>query len=429
MSSEAQTVQAQQSSAASQKSNLLPFIICTLAAFFYFYEFFLRVMPSAVTQELMHDFGTRAAGLGILSSMFYWGYTPMQVPAGLLLDRFGPRRILSISILLCALSTFIFSITSNLVIASASRFIIGMGSSFAYLGALILAARWYPPKHFAFTAGLVQVLGCIGAIVGQAPVAAAAQHMGWRSAMTAAGFICVALSLLFWLIIRDYPPGHPHNHSKPEFSLIEQLTVVCSNRQAWLIALHAFTTWAPVTIIGDLWGASFLSSEYGYTSIQATSLTTMLWMGVAVCGPMLGWWSASTRSRKKPLILGSILGIISSIAIIYCHLSWPLMLLSLFTFGAAASSQAVTFGLIHDHMPSHVAGTAVGFNNMAVIFGGITVQPLVSFLLDQRLPGSTAYTAGDYQAVFIVIPLIFLLGLFVSSFALKETHCQHQYEP
>mgnify|MGYP000073656550 CR=1 FL=1 len=385
-------------------------------------------MPGAIAHELMHDFGTRAAGLGILSSMFYWGYTPMQVPAGLLLDRFGPRRVLSISILLCALSTFVFGITNNLAIASATRFVIGVGSSFAYLGALILAARWYHPKYFAFIAGLVQVLGCVGAVVGLTPVAAAAQHVGWRATMTAAGLVCVALSFLFWIIIRDYPPEHPHHTSKPKFNLFDQLSLVCRNKQSWWIALHSFTTWAPVTVIGDLWGASFLSSEYGFTNIQATSLATMLWLGVAVGGPSLGWWSNAVHSRTKPLMLASTIGLLASLSLIYCHLSLPLIMLSLFCFGVAASAQAVTFGVMQDHMPPHVAGTAVGFNNMAVIFGGITVQPLVSFLLDQQLVGSTAYTASDYKSVFVVVPIIFALGLLVSKFGIKDTHCKHQYE-
>ena len=428
MGNENASMQLKESASKPEYSKILPFIICTLAAFFYLYEFFLRVMPGAVAHELMHDFSTRAAGLGILSSMFYWGYTPMQVPAGLLLDKFGPKKVLTVSVFLCALSSFIFGMTSSLTIASFTRLILGVCSSFAYLGALILAARWYPPKNFAFIAGLVQVLGCFGAFVGLAPVAAAAQTIGWRATMSIAGVVCIVLSLLFWLVIRDYPPKHPHHTNKPSFSLREQLNIVCRNKQTWWIALHAFTTWAPITVIGDLWGAPFLRAEYGLSNVEATSCTTILWVGIAVGGPILGWASDAIGSRCKLLTLGSVLGLISSMAIIYWHVPWFFLMLSLFTFGVAASSQAITFGALQDHMPPHVAGTAVGFNNMAIIFGGITVQPLVSYLLDLRLVDSTAYAAADYRAAFFLVPLIFALGILVSKFGIRETHCKVQYE-
>ena len=199
---------------------LMPYAICGLAAFFYFYEFFLRVMPSAITQELMLDFSIGAIGLGTLQSMFYWGYTPMQIPAGLLLDRFGPRIVLSISVLCCALSTWLFGLTSSMGVASITRLIIGISSSFAYLGALILTTL---PLQSVLHRSLVQVLGRAGALLGLAPVAAAVSAVGWRQTTFCAALICGLLALLMWLIIRDTPtPNHP-TQSKMPFNIGEQL--------------------------------------------------------------------------------------------------------------------------------------------------------------------------------------------------------------
>lgn len=405
-----------------------PYLVCSLSALFYLYEFFLRVMPSAVTHELMHDFGTRAAGLGMLASMFYWGYTPMQVPAGLLLDRFGPRKILTLSVLLCALFSFLFGQTTSLTVASLSRFVIGVSSSFAYLGALILASRWFPPKRFAMIAGLVQVLGCAGALIGLAPVAAAAQQIGWRGTMHVAAVISCVLSVLFWTIIRDYPHNYPYEEAATNFSLLGQLKAVCANTQVWWTALLAFCTWGPITVFGDLWGTPFLAAKYGLTSVQAASTLSVIWVGIAIGGPTFGWWSNVIQSRCKPLAWGAIIGALSATALIYCDLSLTMMIFCIFCFGVAASAQAVTFGLLQDLVPPKVAGTAVGFNNMAIIFGGITLQPLVSTLLDLRLSNSTAYTANDYQSVFVILPIIFLMGIIISTCFVRETHCQHQYE-
>ena len=406
------------------------FIICGLASLFYFYEFFFRVIPSVISHELMTEFNLGTFGVGIFMSMFYWGYTPMQIPAGLLLDRFGPKRVLTIALLICAVSTFVFALTHSLTLALIARFMIGLGSSFAYLGALILASRWFEAKYFALCAGSVQILGCIGALVGQAPVALATQEIGWRSTMHYAAITCCILSILFLFFIQDHPKNSdikPKNKTK-SFCLWEQLKVVCHNKQVWAISLYAFTIWGPMTIIAESWGARFLMSKFDYSSVEAASALSIIWVGVAIGGPLMGWWSSRQQSRCQPLWAGSILGLITTTAIIYLPISLSLLLVCLFLFGVAASSQAVTFGLIHDHLPAKVAGTAVGFNNMAVIFGGITCQPLTAYLLEAFADNAAAPMLQDYQKALIIIPVLYLVGMILHAYFVQETHCCNQHE-
>src|SRR3989338_3571290 len=183
----------------------LAFVICGLASLFYVYEFFLRVLPSAMTHELMSSFQIDARGLGILTSLFYYAYTPMQIPAGLLLDRFGPRRLMTVGILVAALGAWIFGNTHSLALAGAGRFLTGFASSYAFVGALLLASRWFPSRYFATFAGLVQLMGCLGAIAGQRPVAILVNHIGWRTTILWAALTGIVLTVLFGVIIRDYP--------------------------------------------------------------------------------------------------------------------------------------------------------------------------------------------------------------------------------
>ncbi len=405
-------------------------MICTLASLFYFYEFFLRVIPSVISQELMQEFELGTFGVGVFMSMFYLGYTPMQIPAGLLLDRFGPKKVLSLAVFTAAIATYVFASTQTLHIALISRFLIGLCSSFAYLGALILASRWFDAKYFALAAGLIQVLGCFGALVGQAPVALATEAIGWRQTMMYAAIICCLLGILYSLILKD-TPDNTHQNSSPRtqhFCLKTQLATVCQNRQVWAIAFYAFTIWAPMTMIAESWGARILMSRFQYGSVEAASSLSIIWIGVAIGGPLMGWWSSHKQSRSQPLWAGSLLGLFSTTAILFLPINPWALAACLFLFGVAASSQAVTFGLIHDQLPQQVAGTAVGFNNMAVIFGGMSCQPIAAFIIDKIAIVPTAPTAHDYQTALLIVPGLYLLGMITHWFFIKETHCRNQHE-
>ncbi|MDQ2995177.1 MAG: MFS transporter, partial [Pseudomonadota bacterium] len=148
-----------------------PYLIVGLAGFYYIYEFYLRVMPSAITHELMRSFSIEASGLGLLSSLFFFGYAPMQIPAGLLFDRFGPRVLLTISVFLCGAGALVFGMTDSFTVACIARWVIGFASSFAFVGSLLLASRWIDAKYYAMIAGLVQFMGSFGAIAGEWPIA------------------------------------------------------------------------------------------------------------------------------------------------------------------------------------------------------------------------------------------------------------------
>ena len=192
-------------SSVKQKPTLLAAIICILASCFYMYEFILQVSPAVMTNQLINDLGLNAITLGTMASFYYYSYTPMQLPAGFLFDRFGPRRLLTIAVLTCAMGAFLFGSTSNVATASAGRFMMGTGSAFAFIGTLVLISRWFPSRYFAFLTGLVELMSCVGAIVGETPLTIAVGHWGWRQTITILGIIGVVLALLIWLIVRDSP--------------------------------------------------------------------------------------------------------------------------------------------------------------------------------------------------------------------------------
>lgn len=422
---------------ANSLSYLRPLLIIALGSMFYLYGFTLKIMPSAMTDELMRGFGINAQLLGILVGFMYYGYTLMQIPVGLLFDRFSSRVLLTFSLMMCSLGTLIFALTYNIWIASAGSFIMGLGEAFAFVGVLVLAARWYPAKYFALIVGLVQLMGSLGAIVGEGPIALAVNHIGWKNTvMSLAGF-GFFLALLMWLVVRDNPGNKPAEHLSQQvsqYSELQRLRIVGRNWQTWWLALYSFFIWAPILIMAGLWLVPFLVALYHTSNTMAATAASWVWVGIGIGSPLFGWWSDRLGLRCFPLVVSAILSLVPAVIIIYTqNLSWPLMYFLLFIFGVGGSGQALSFSLVQDNNPPQVGGTAVGLNNMAVVFGGAILSPFAGFLLHSRwnhqfLNGAPIYSVSDYRHALITVPICALLALIISLFFLKETHCKPQYK-
>lgn len=416
----------------------LPYIVCTLAAMFYLYEFVLQVSPSVMTNELMRDLQLNAAGLGGMAAFYYYAYTPMQIPAGLLFDRYGPRLLITFAILICAVGAFFFGLTNNVAWASAGRFCMGIGSAFAFIGSLVLISRWFPPKYFALLAGLVQLMSSIGAILGEAPLAKVTSMFGWRHTIMGVSVIGLVLAALVWLLVRDRPSDDlaekEETQQNSHTDELSRLKGICKKSQTWWVALYAFTSWAPITVFAVLWGPPCLAALYGISITVASAACSMIWVGIGLGSPFIGWFSDKIGRRCMPLTIVSIIGAFSLIVAIYIpHVPLPLMYLLLFLFGTAASGQSLSFGLVKDQSHPSVVGTAIGFNNMAVVAGGALFQPLVGILLDwnwkgEIIAGVPVYSAANYRWALLILPVCYAVGAIVSSQFLKETYCLSEYE-
>jgi len=426
----------QDQAAASQgHSLLLAAIVCILGAMFYLYEFVLQVSPSVMTTELMRDLNLNAASLGAMAAFYYYAYTPMQLPAGLLYDRFGPRILITAAILICASGALFFGLTNNIALASAGRFFMGIGSAFSFIGALLLVSRWFPAHYFALLAGIVQLMSSAGAISGQVPLAAAVAKWGWRNNIMWISFIGLILAIIVWLVVRDYPPNAHPNKKNPGTAVkqneLTRLRKVCGNKQTWLVALYSFSVWAPIAAFAALWGIPFLVAAYGITTETAAKICSFIWLGIGFGSPFIGWWSEKIGRRCLPLITCAIIGVCSLLAILYIpNLPMGILYIFMFCFGLAAAGQSLSFALVKDNTDADVTGTAIGLNNMAVVAGGAIFQPLVGIILHAHWNGVThsgapVYSTSDYHIAMMILPICYLIAAVVGSKYLRETFCQH----
>jgi MFS family permease len=413
-------------------SKFRPYIVLFAASLMYLYEFVLRAMPSTMVPELSAQFHLTLEGVSLLSALYYYGYFAMQIPAGLLYDYIGPRLILSFGIFITGLCTILFGLTQHIFLADTVRLITGIVTSTAFIGALVIASHWFKPERFAMLSGFVQFLGSMGAVVGLTPVAELNAAVGWQNAILIIGISGIALSAVVFSIVRNYPSKMKVIEEKQKKQttwpmLLENAKHILGKSQTWFIAIAAFSTWSPIVIFAALWGDPFLTDHYGVSRLQAATDISIVWIAIAISSPLMGFWSNWIQSRKIPLLLCFVSSIVSSLFILLLSsiTTFWLILLLVF-FGMAAGGQVITFGLVHDINIRSMIGTAVGINNMAVIAGGVVLQPLVGVLLKHfgvkpqlhLLPG----TEHVFQNVLLIMPLVSLIGLLATLFFIKETH-------
>lgn len=410
--------------------------IVTLAALFYVYDYILQATPGVITNQLLHDFNLDAASLSLLAAYFFYAYAPTQLVGGLLLDRYGPHLLLSLMVGVCALGALFFAIGHTALALSLGRALMGFGSAFSFVGTLLLAARWLPLKHFALTAGLLQALGCIGAIIGQVPIAWMVQHQGWRTSFSFLFYLGIALMLINFVFLRNWPQGMMQRkleYAAERRSIMQSLYCVFSNRQTYGIALYSFAIWVPVTVFAALWGIPYIAMLYHIPMTQASTLGMMVWLGIAVGSPLFGVWSARLGRRCLPLSCSAVLALLTSLLALYLPMPLWLMYIVMFVFGMGASGQTLIFAVVQDNNPPAVAGTAMGFNNLAVVASGAICQPLAGYLLRRVWDGAMqsgvpVYSIHNFQQAFLLLPIFAVLALIASIFLIRETYCQPVHE-
>ncbi|MGD9592679.1 MAG: MFS transporter [Candidatus Berkiella sp.] len=297
----------------SARSTLRAVVVWGLAAFFYFYELMLLVSPSVMLDDLTHSFSTSAEQLGSLAACYYYAYAAMQIPVGLLMDRFGPRILLTIACLFCTAGCLIFAYANTLSIAEIGRFVMGIGGAFAVVGCLKLASIWFPVNRFALLTGIMVAVGMMGGVFGQAPVAKLVMLVGWRQALIYGALLGALLSSIIWFVIADHPfkEGHAHKQDLPPFA---------TEINAWLkFALVVFMFFLPFYITQLMQGV--LNWFY---HAQSAILQTPMQLGYMFVFFYVGWsfchflYRRTQKESKFRLVLG-LTGLLAGIFVLISH--------------------------------------------------------------------------------------------------------------
>lgn len=403
----------------SRKDTGVAWLIWILAVSFYFYEFLLRISPSVMVGELAWAFHVDAAALGALSAFYLYAYAPMQIPVGLLMDRYGARRLLTFATAICGVGGIVFGLAPSLAIADFGRVLMGFGSAFAYVGIIFVSSHWFSPKRLPLLVGLGTSLGMVGAIVGEYPIAFAVSAFGWRETAIGFGIGGLILAVITYLIIRasrsGEPPARIHDPNKPH--IWKNLGSVCRNGQTWINAIISFCMYATTVAFAGLWCPTFLESVYGMSRETAGGFSSAIFIGWLFGGPLITYLAMITARRRTFLMLGSLFGFCTMAIIVYvAHLEPVILFILLVLTGVFSSCQVITFTLSVELNDRRAKGTAAALTNFMVMMAGSILQPLVGFLLDTSAgtdPKSAilVYSIDDFRVALSVFPASFLVAL------------------
>lgn len=415
----------------------LAWAVWGLGALLYLIGFYQRVAPAVITDKLMEEFAIGGAALGNLSAFYFYSYVAMQIPTGIIADRWGPRRLLTLGAGVAAAGTVVFALAPGIGWASAGRLLIGASVAVAFVSMLKLATHWFAPSRFPVISGMALFMGVVGGVLAGVPLRALVELFGWRPVMIVSAALTGVLCLAIWLKVRDDPQqsgyrSHMQGHGEAggrRVSVWRGLMQVLSYRNSWLLLITPIGIAGAVLAFAGLWGVPYLMQVYGLGSRQAAAITSGLLVAWALGGPVLGAWS-QRMGRRKPIYAATcVLAAAGWMIVIFAApLSLPLLVGLLAVIGFASGNIIIGFAFAKESVPVRLMGTASGVCNMGPLLGGMILQPAVGWMLDRHWSGAAAggarlYDAAAFQAGFSVMFGWVLLSVMLVGFT-RETYCR-----
>jgi MFS family permease len=412
-----------------------PWMIVCCGMLFYCFNYFLRVSPSVMQNELTQAFHITATQFGTLAAFYYYAYTPMQIPAGMIYDKFGVRVVLCVACLIAVGGLSVFISAQNFQMAAAGRFMIGLGTAFAYIGTLKLASIWLAPNRFAFVAGLTTAIGMTSGALAQTYLTHIVEMIGYKQALHTSLGAGLILSVMIIILVRNRPKDKiiavDEMQAPIHFrQLISALGHIFTNKQMWLIGIIGCLLYLPSSVFLDLWGIPYLKAVYNLTADQAVTISSYTFYGWIISGPIIGAFSDKIKRRRLPLTCtGFFAALLLCIVFYLPGINTSGLYMIFFAIGFCCGAHPLCFALGKESNPIQISGTAVAVTNMLIMAGGAIFQPVVGELLDWHtttrlgMDGLPIYTASDYTFALSVIPIGVALGIFLSLF-LKETYCE-----
>lgn len=413
---------------------LLPWMIWGIGTAFVLFQFLLQLSSGVLVERLMHDFSMTALSAGIMSGAYYYIYVLLQTPAGMLIDRFGARILLTVGGFVSAAGCALFAMSDQIWMADVARIMMGGGSSFAYVGTLYLISNWFPSRYFSLMLGLSDFVATIATIIANVYVAKLIEQMSWRVSMVGAAIIAGSIAVFSWIIIRNRPQENqtPPKQSAKQFW--HHAVSVFTNPYLWLNGIFIGVVFAIVSVFSGMWGIPFISLVRNIQTSQATLVVSMIFVGLAFGCPVIGMIYPLVRDYLRAVYVSAalVLGILLT-WLIY----WPPTSLILYggimaVMGVFSCVYVLSFTYVKESVAPDVQTTAIGFTNALCVGTVPLFQPLVGYLLHVSAnwrhsgAGLEVYDAVDYQWALSVLPLSLLIAAVLGWFIFSKKAAEEE---
>ncbi|MBV5323301.1 MFS transporter [bacterium] len=400
---------------------------------------FQRYAPAGIAQDLAASFGTTASSLGVLAATFFYVYTLMQLPTGIIVDIFGPSRILLLGGIISSAGSLLFGMAASLEMALIGRMLIGLGVSVTFITMLKFIALWFDESRFASLVGLCLLVGNLGSALAGSPLSWLAQVAGWRSIFVALAIVSLFMGIACWLLVSDQPQRSAEGViQKPRFDrtvAIVSLLQVIRNRATWPAVWINVGVCGSFVTFGGLWATPFLTQVHGMSRAVAASHVSLYFICFALGCLFIGSFSDRLGKRKSILLMATHLNALIwgvwlsglALPLVISYVVFALM-------GLLASSFSLTWACAKEVNPPKLSGMSTSFTNFGGFLAGAILQPLFGWTMDLNWAGGMSssgarlYTAGDYHGGILLLAGMSAIGA-VASWSLRETNCRNIWKP
>jgi sugar phosphate permease len=414
--------------------------IYTLLVLAYMLVFFHRMAPGVVAGDLSAAFGISAAALGSLAAMYYYIYTVMQIPAGVLADTLGARYAVMLGNLVAGAGSIMFGVAETFAVASLGRFLVGLGVSVVFVGLMKSNSVWFSERNYGTISGVTLLLGNLGAIAATGPLALVLLFTDWRSVFVALGVLALVLGFASWWKVRNRPedlgfpsvremeglPAHPPRHRH----WISDLRHVLTHRRLWPGFVYDFGVTGSLFGFVGLWAIPLLRDVHGLDRGDASGYTTAAMVAFAL-GCLVAGSFSDRLGRRRPVLTGGALAY-AAVCAAFLVLPWgpgPGGYLLFTALGLSAGCFVVAYAQAKEVTAPALSGMAIALVNTGLFLGAAIFQPLFGWVLDLGWDGTTVagvpvYAAADYRNGLLLL-LGFALLAVVASLGFVETRCRN----
>ncbi len=401
------------------------FIGLAIAIAAYLLSFFHRVAPAAISGDLQSTFAIGGAQLGTLAATYFYVYTLMQVPTGVLADTLGPRRLLVWGGLVAGVGSLMFGLAPGFEWAFAGRTLVGLGVSVTFIAMLKLIALGFDERRFATVVGLSMLIGNLGSIFAGAPLAWATQAVGWRSVFVAVGVFSIVIAFASRVWVAETPAG-----KVDRTAWLSGLATVLRNRATWpgffgnLGLGGAFFTFA------GLWAVPYLTQVHGLTRAVAANHVSVYFIGFAIGSALWGRVSDALGRRKPVMLVVSGVHVLGwGVWLSGVPLSLPATYALCGVMGLVTAGFTLSWAAAKEVNPPQLSGMATSVVNVGIFLGPAILQPLVGWVMERGWDGTAVagvriYSAADYDSGLKLMVGSALLG-WLAVFFVRETRCRN----
>jgi len=400
----------------------------------YALSFFQRFAPAGVASDLVAAFNTTASSLGALAATYFYVYTLMQVPTGILVDTLGPRRILLIGGVVGGAGSLMFGLAPGLELALVGRTLIGLGVSVTFIAMLKIIAVSFDERRFATLVGLSMLIGNLGSVLAGAPLSWLAQVTSWRNIFVALAGVSLLLGVACWVLVRERPAAAGKPDPKPQFDrrlVLAGLLAVLKNRDTWPTVCVNFGICGSFFAFAGLWATPYLTQAQGMTRAVAANHLSLYFVGFALGCMVMGALSDRLGKRRPVLIVTSHMYLLIWLLLL-SDLVLPLTAsYGLFTLmGLLTAGFTLTWACAKEVNAPLLSGMSTSVTNMAGFLAGALLQPLVGWAMDRHWQGgltssgSRLFTPDDFHAGLLLLAGVAAFGA-ISSWWIRETGCRN----